>query len=96
VIRRKFISVFGGVAAVWSLAAHADAPPRRAATLPHIEVVPVKPVDSLSPTPRLSDSPVNLMKDFSLSSADGIGEAWHIPPYIALHGDSFDERYGRW
>ena len=100
--QRKFISLFAGVAAAWSLAAHADEPPPKRATkaipetMPHIEIVSVKPVDRPSPTPRLSDDPVDLMKDFTLSSSQGIGSAWEIPPYIAVSGDTFDERYGRW
>ena len=97
--QRKFISLLAGVAA-WSLAAHADEPPPKRATkaIPetHIEMESVKPVDRPSPTPRLSDDRVDLMKDFSLSSSQGIGSAWEIPPYIAVSGDTFDERYGRW
>jgi len=98
---RGFISLFACLAAVWTLAAHADVPaPRRAtkavtATLPHIETARVKPVDQPSATPRLSDGSIDLMKDFSLSSSQGIGEVWEIPHYVAP-GDAFDERYGRW
>jgi hypothetical protein len=99
--RRGFINLFGCLAAVWPLAAHADAPgTRRAnqtvtATLPHIEMARVKPVDQPSPTARLNDGSIDLLKDFSLSSSQGIGEAWEIPQYVAP-GDAFDERYGRW
>jgi len=79
---RKLISLFGSGVATWSLAAHAQdsatmgttkAP---TATLPQIEVTRVKPVDRTPPDLRLSDNLVDLMKDFSLSSAQGIGGAW--------------------
>jgi hypothetical protein len=42
------------------------------------------------------DGLVDLMKDFSLSGSEGIGNAWKIPPYIGVSGDTFDERFGRW
>ena len=42
-----------------------------------------------------SDDPIDLMKDFSLSSAQAIGGAWQTPPYIAPAA-TFDERYGQW
>ena len=71
---RKFISLFGCVAAAWSLQA---------------------PVDRPLPNLRLSDDPIDLMKDFSLSSAQAIGGIWETPPYIAP-ADTFDERYGQW
>jgi hypothetical protein len=53
----------------------------------------VKPVDRMSPNLRLSDNLIDLMKDFSLSSAQAIGGAWEtpLPPPTP-----FDERYGRW
>jgi hypothetical protein len=46
------------------------------ASLPQIEVARVKPVDQLPPNVRLSDDLIDLMKAFSLSSAEGIGRAW--------------------
>jgi hypothetical protein len=64
-----------------------------AATLPQIEVVRVKPVDRMPPNLQLSDNLIDLMKDFSLSSAQGIGGAWGIPPRPST---PFDERYGQW
>ena len=60
------------------------------ATLPQIEMVRVKPVDSPPPNLRLSEGLIDLMKDFSLSSAQGIGGAWLRPSM------PFDERYGQW
>jgi hypothetical protein len=54
----------------------------------------VKPVDILPPNLRLSNKLIDLMKDFSLSSAQAIGGAWETP-YIAP-ANAFDERYGRW
>jgi hypothetical protein len=98
---RKFISLFGGVAAAWSLEAHAQesATMRETnattSTSPQIKIVHVKPVDRMPPNLRLSDDTINLMKDFSLSSAQAIGGAWETPPYIAP-ADTFDERYGQW
>ena len=65
------------------------------ATLPQIEIARVKRVDRMPPNPRLSDDLIDLMKDFSLSSAQGIGGAWEAPSYIGP-ADAFDERYGRW
>ena len=95
----KFISLFGGVAAAWSLAAHAQdsatmgmtkAP---TAASPQIEMARVKPVDRLPPDLRLSDKPIDLMKYFSLSSDQAIGGAWGIP---LRPSTPFDERYGPW
>jgi hypothetical protein len=37
---------------------------------------------------------IDLMKGFSLSSAQDLGGAWQIPPYMAP-ADAFDERYRR-
>ena len=42
------------------------------ATLPQIEMARVKPVDQMPPNVRLSDDLIDLMKGFSLSSAEGI------------------------
>jgi hypothetical protein len=63
----KFISLFGGVAA----AATKGTTKSPTATSTQIEVARVKPVDTMSPDLRLSDNLIDLMKDFSLSSAQG-------------------------
>jgi hypothetical protein len=97
--RREFISLFGAMAAAWSLAAHAQesgtlgTTKATTATLPQIKVARVKPVDRLPPNLRLSDKPIDLMKYFSLSSDQAIGGAWGIP---LRPSTPFDERYGQW
>ena len=63
------------------------------ATLPQIEMARVKPVDRLPPDLRLSDKPIDLMKDFRLSNAEAIGGAWAIP---VRPSTPFDERHGQW
>jgi hypothetical protein len=90
----RFISLFGGVAAC-SFAAHAQDPVTvgTTTTSTQIEVVRVKPVESMSADLRLGDNLIDLMKGFSLSSSEGIGGAWSIP---ARASTPFDARYGQW
>jgi hypothetical protein len=97
---RKFINLFVGVAAAWSLAAHAQesetlgARNATTATSPQIKVERVKPVESTPSDLRLSDARIDLMTaSFSLSSAQAIGGAWEIPVRPLT---PFDERYGQW
>jgi hypothetical protein len=90
----KFISLFGGVAALWSLAAHAEESAKAlTATSPQIEVARVKPVDGIAPEPRLSDDEIDLMRGISLSGAQGVGGFWAIPMRPST---PFDQRYGHW
>src|SRR2546427_13130247 len=92
--RRAFISLFGVLAAASSLAAHAQesATMRPTGTLAQIEVARVKPVDRSPPNLRLSDDMIDLMKDFSLSTAQAIGGAWGAPlrpptPFAGGYGE---------
>ena len=97
--RREFICLFGAIAAAWSIAAYAQesatmpATSGTTASLPQIEVARVKPVDQVPPNVRLSDDLIDLMKAFSLSSAEGIGRAWGAP---LRPPTPFDERFGQW
>jgi hypothetical protein len=47
----------------------------------------------MPPNVRLSDDLIDLMKAFSLSSAEGIGRAWGGP---LRPPTPFDERFGQW
>ena len=99
--RREFICLFGAMAAAWSIAAYAQesatmpATSGTTASLPQIEVarVIIRPVDQVLPNVRLSDDVIDLMKAFSLSSAEGIGRAWGAP---LRPPTPFDERFGQW
>jgi hypothetical protein len=96
---RKFISLFGGVAAAWSLGVYAQesvtlgTTNATTATLPQIKVARVKPVESTPANLRLSDDRIDLMSGISLSSNQAIGGVWGIPVRPAT---PFDERYGQW
>src|SRR5512132_1005978 len=96
---REFICLFGAMAAAWSIAAYAQesatmpATSGTTASLPQIELARVKPVDQMPPNVRLSDDLIDLMKAFSLSSAEGIGRAWGAP---LRPPTPFDERFGQW
>jgi hypothetical protein len=66
-----------------------------ATTSPHIEVVRVKPVDQRPAQLSLGKGRVDLMKDFSLSSREGVGDVWGTPPFTPSPA-RFDDRYGKW
>jgi hypothetical protein len=80
------------MAAAWSIAAYAQesatmpATSGTTASLPQIEV-------AVPPNVRLSDDLIDLMKAFSLSSAEGIGGVWGAP---LRPPTPFDERFGHW
>jgi hypothetical protein len=99
--RPEFITFCVGVAAVWSLVAHAQksetlgATNATTTTLPQIKVARVKPLETPPPNLRLSDDRIDLMSGFSLSSAQGVGGMWEKPAYMAP-ADTFDERYRQW
>jgi hypothetical protein len=63
---------------------------------PHIDIARVRPVDPSTPAFRLGEGQVDLTKASNLSGPIGIGETWQTPPYVAVSGDAFDERYGAW
>jgi hypothetical protein len=92
------ISLVGGVAATWPLAAQPQSTtqPSQAMSgnVPHIEVARVTPVNPTSPILRFqfNNGAVDLMMGFSLNGFEGVGDAWKIPPT----DDTFDARYGRW
>jgi hypothetical protein len=86
--------MLGSVAAAWSLAAYAEEPTTSRATertkLLDSKLA-VQPFDPAAPS-QLGDGLIDLMKGLSLSSSEGIGSAWIIPPT----DDPFDKRYGQW
>jgi len=98
------VTLLAGVAVAWPLAAEAQEPPMMegtqgtGATLPRIEVVRVKRIDTALPQLlrfQLSEGSVDLMKAFNLGGSEGVGGVWEIPLHFALP-ETFDARYGQW
>jgi hypothetical protein len=93
---------FMALVAAWTcvsplLAAQAQEPAKTGAseTTPHIDVVRVKPVERRPALLSLGEGRVDLMKDFKLSSREGVGDVWGTPPYTPPPA-RFDDRYGKW
>ena len=96
--RRDFMALLAGAAVASPLlTAHAQEAATTGVTAasPQIEIARAKPVDAMPSNLRLGDDRVDLMNDFSLSSRQGVGSAWEIPPYVTPP-DAFNERYGEW
>jgi hypothetical protein len=97
--RCDFMALLAAWACVWPLlAAQAQQPATTGAsatTSPHIEIMRVKPVERRPTELRLGEGRVDLMKDFSLSSREGVGDVWGTPAYIPSPA-RFDDRYGKW
>ena len=98
---RGIVLIFGICAAAWSVPVHAEDDAIHgfegtAVSNPHIDIARVKPVDPTTPSFRLGEGQVDLTKASSLSGPIGIGGAWQTPPYVAVSGGTFDERYGAW
>src|SRR6185295_6629289 len=95
---RGITLIFGICAAASLVPVHAQDDAKHgiegtAVSNPHIDIARVKPIDLTAPAFRLGEGQVDLARASDLSGPIGIGGAWQTPPYVALSGDPFDERY---